>query len=114
MLDIVWADQPAELRSGRFRGTQTPLRVRRRYVQEAPRGTRSCPTQVQVSPWKGTSMPSGADVRAKVPAVGARDIWKRSFHSSENTAQGLGHGEELTLKELRERLARSHCWRLPS
>lgn len=70
---------------------------------------RTCPTQAQLNPCKGTGLPSGADARAEVSAVGARDIWKRSFHSSENTATRLQHGEELTLTGLPERPAQSYC-----
>lgn len=53
-------------------------------------------------------MLSGTDVLAKMSAVGDRDIWKHSFHFSENTA--AWHVEELTLEGLQERPELPYCW----
>lgn len=71
------------------------------------RARRNHSTQAQVKLCKGTGMPSGTDVLAEMSAVGDRDIWKRSFHSSENKA--TWHAEELTLEVLQERPKLPYC-----
>lgn len=99
-IDIVRADK---LLSGPFWGHARPATCGVVCAEGAwgTTGTvRSCPTQVQVSLCKGTDMPNSADVHAKVPAMGAGDIWKHSFHTIENMAIHQGHREELTLKGL--------------